>query len=175
MSYIFKIRITGYEWPTDPALIDPIICGQFWDCDVSVSILRSQPNPPPPPLLRTDLIHWFGSFIQPHMGWFFCSVNAVDCYCTPLTPLINNYAESRKQRVRAQGRLHGLVITMHIKISFDWDDSYLFLRAVRNKRANLFPTMENRHSVSLFSESISAILWQWTAQSAPCCVNAATD
>ena len=26
---------TDYVWPTDPALIDPILCSQFHDCDVS--------------------------------------------------------------------------------------------------------------------------------------------
>ena len=118
---------------------------------------------------RPNTLVWF--FYSAAYGLVLFSVNAVNCYCTPLTPLINNYAESRKQRVRAQGRLHGLVITMSFKISFDWDDSYLVLRAVRSKRTNLFPTMENCHSVSPFSESP----WQWTSQSAPCCGNAATD
>eukprot|EP00292_Cryptomonas_paramecium_P000895 CAMPEP_0113697998 /NCGR_PEP_ID=MMETSP0038_2-20120614/22459_1 /TAXON_ID=2898 /ORGANISM="Cryptomonas paramecium" /LENGTH=94 /DNA_ID=CAMNT_0000621099 /DNA_START=6 /DNA_END=290 /DNA_ORIENTATION=- /assembly_acc=CAM_ASM_000170 len=33
MTSLVPIEETGYEWPTDPALIDPITCSQFWDCD----------------------------------------------------------------------------------------------------------------------------------------------
>jgi hypothetical protein len=32
--------MADYDWPTDPALIDPIVCGEFWDCDVSL-VMRS--------------------------------------------------------------------------------------------------------------------------------------
>jgi hypothetical protein len=27
------VESTDYVWPTDPALIDPIVCGEFEDCD----------------------------------------------------------------------------------------------------------------------------------------------
>mmetsp|Transcript_41542 Transcript_41542/g.111365 ORF Transcript_41542/g.111365 Transcript_41542/m.111365 type:complete len:90 (+) Transcript_41542:48-317(+) len=36
---LVPIENTGYVWPTDPALIDPVQCSQFWDCDVRFSFV----------------------------------------------------------------------------------------------------------------------------------------
>eukprot|EP00292_Cryptomonas_paramecium_P025433 CAMPEP_0113707614 /NCGR_PEP_ID=MMETSP0038_2-20120614/28498_1 /TAXON_ID=2898 /ORGANISM="Cryptomonas paramecium" /LENGTH=69 /DNA_ID=CAMNT_0000633177 /DNA_START=44 /DNA_END=253 /DNA_ORIENTATION=- /assembly_acc=CAM_ASM_000170 len=47
---LVPIENTGYVWPTDPALIDPVQCSQFWDCDGHEQSPYEKP---------TDFTGWF--------------------------------------------------------------------------------------------------------------------